>query len=287
MTIKYSVDSSFSLYDSEGASYIQSSKFSAKIKHTGLKNFLGYLLQNKLGNITQSELDVLANKYEVDTKALQDFLVAQTGLLKVNISDNHFDNFVIYGENDVSKFISDAIQDKFKINIQHINGNAEINSSNTIVLCYLPAYHPEKIQELYSNISDRDNYIITSYLMNDHLIIDNIFSKNAGLPCHFCHLERLKINSKLIPAGQNKSWLSYYREVLRKNNSALFETTLPAITKQYIAYCHYQFIRRLIDPFCSEWHYDQYNHFWHIHLEKMTITKEAASFWPYCTCQNL
>lgn len=287
MAITYSVDTSFSLHKANGNDYIQSKKISAKLKHPGLSRFLNHLLTHEIVKLSQAEFTTLAGDFQIDSMALQDFLISQSGLFKINLSDDVFSDLVFFGHEDVSKQLTQAFSGNGNLSIHHYNEIKNINTANTILVYFAPSLNTKEIRRFYDSSENENNYLITAYLLSEYLIIDNIYSKKSGLPCHFCHSERLKLNGDLIPGGQKKSWLGYYREMMRENNNVLFEPKLPGIYSGYIAYTLFQFIRRLVDPFCPEWHYDQYTHFWHIHLDKMQITKEAGSFWPYCSCQSI
>ena len=106
------------------------------------------------------------------------------------------------------------------------------------------------------------------------------------MPCHFCHIERLKKNSSLLGTGQKSSWLSYFKQMLKDNGEILHEPNLPAIYDNYIAYSLFQFVRRFTDPFYEVPHYAEYTQFWHLNLDKMTTFKENGVFWPFCECQS-
>ena len=228
----------------------------------------------------------MSQQYDLSSQAILNFLVEQTGLFKVSVNKASLETLIIVGDGEVESSLASAFGKESSLDVKQEPLGKEIDCDNAIIVNFSAALDSKKIKQLYDSNKNSKNYFVTSYLMGKFLVIDNLYSQHFGLPCHHCHTERLRQNSQLIPDGQKKSWLSYYQEMLRQNDDVLFEQSLPAIYTNYISYCLYQFIRRITDPFCATPHYDEYSQFWHVHLDKMSIFKQAASFWPFCDCQN-
>jgi len=286
MAINYFVNPDFVLQNKQNDIFLETNHFSAKVKHKGLLAFLTTLQQQHVTQLSEDEFYKLAQDSNIRYQVLENFLVSQAGILKVELGQNNFDSVVIIGEGEVEQLLSSAIEETRLVKAVRAFEGQDIPQENAILVSFSNSLQSKRIKQIYDASSDDKNYIITSYLLGKHLVIDNPHCAHFGLPCHFCHIERLKQNSGLVPTANKKSWLSYFHHMLKQEDEGLFEPSLPKIYNQYISYCLFQFVRRFIDPFYEAMHYDEYNQFWHVQLDKMTITKEDANFWPFCSCQQ-
>ena len=286
MSDSYVINKNISLHINNYTTLLETNDFSAKIKHPALKEILTKIVEDKLTHINAKQLSRLCEENNINTPPVLNFLTKETGILKLQTTENKFNHLYLVGDSPVQKLLAESFGQEKGLTVHEASLDEKINTPNSIILYFTKTLDESVIKRLYQANQNPKNYIVTAYLLGKHLIIDNPYSKHFALPCHFCHIERLKKNASLVGEEQKSSWLSHFKQMLKDNDQILYEPNHPPIYDNYIAYTLFQFVRRFTDPFYELPHYVDYSKFWHTNLDKMTTFKENGVFWPFCDCQT-
>lgn len=191
MTSYYTVNS-FMTYDLEGDLILHSKYSIDTISLEYQKNLLKEL-KKKIGK-TISEHEIYKNvdefqvsetffQYLLDKKVLSKSQPLQMGINKIYFfsSEKYFnDNLEILFENNKQIYILNSMEDIIK----------EIKKNDSdLFLVFFKEYNKIEasvLRDLFKKYSN--TYSSLSYLYNENLYIDSLYSSKWNLPCHLCHM---------------------------------------------------------------------------------------------------
>ena len=276
----------YALYQMEGHTYCYTHQTSAKITHPPLIHFLETIAQQKLDLFTQEEIELLLQRYSLHHDSTLKFLMENLRILTWH-DEEQFQNLYIFSDNaEVKEALTQEFFKHYGITVIVHDRPSSINKPKSLVLLFNEHYQEQHYKDLYSLPHLNDTFFITAFLVDKYLIIDNLYNKQKGVPCHFCNVNHLKTTAITSPEIQHFSWLIFYRQLLKGKENFFPATPLTVMNKHLVVYTLCQYIKRYLDPAAHELWHDNINEFWHVDLERNQIEKEAATHWELCHCMH-
>lgn len=249
-------------------------------------DLLELMLQQRFDFLTEEEIKSLSDRYNLPYLPTLKFLKDDLSIL-VPHNEEQFQNLYIFSDNaDIREALTQEFSKHYGINVFANTKLCPIDKPKSLVLLFRENYQEETYKDLYNSLDLQDTYLITAFLADKYLIIDNIYNKQQGVPCHFCAINQLKTVAMTSPELQGFSWLLFYRELLKNQANFLPASPLTVMNKHLTIYMLCKFIKRYVDPAARELWCDSVNEFWHVDLEQNKTEREAAIHWELCDCVN-
>lgn len=266
----------FRLYSNNKKEFIYTPGYSCEIKHKSLSNLLKKL-EETTNHITLNDLEKLCFEVDIPSKQVQEILIKTLNILSP-LEDLYIPNVaIVSGDNFVTKIIVNDMK-QIASSVSHYDNIDDLpktwNERTQII--YLGLKHSkEKITQLYNRCSGENCFIVTSYLLNDCFIIDNLYNDKENVPNHFENLMRLQQLLNIRQFGQ-EDWLSFYRSLL---DNDIFQ--LPAIKasesqKALMAGALFQFAAPFLKAYYEYLPQERFLETWCINLSSFAITKTKA-----------
>ncbi len=274
----------FVIYNIASYSYCYSSHTSAKITNDNLLQLLQHLLQKNTHELQKQEFEQLAMQYHLQSDVVLRFLVEDLRVLSLK-NEDRFQYLYIMSDN---SYVQDALCDEFSrhygLTVIPQMDFSPITTEKSLIVFFNQEYKEHEFKKLYDLSHSPDSYFVTSFLADKYLVIDNIYNKNKGAPCHFCGTEQLRTTAVTSPDITHFGWLVFYRQLLKGGFTSFPSAPLTMLNKALVTYSLGKFIKQFIDPFSYELYQDHINEFWHVNLDKNKIEKEPAMHWHLCEC---
>jgi len=274
----------FSLYQTSTSSYCYTPQASAKLTNSNLVNLLRYVQTNHIDYLQQAELEQLTQQFGLESTPVMKFLIEQVKILLIH-DEQRFKHFYLMSDNkNIQAVLFEEFSKHYGLNVIKKDDFNPIKTPQSLVLLFNQAYTESQFKQLYQLDCPADTYFISSYLADKYLIIDNIYNKDKGVPCHFCGLNHLRTTVTTSPDVQNFSWLVFYRNLLKEGLNIIPSPPVTVLTEAFIVSALGKFLKQFLDHSTRELLQDNTSEFWHIDLEKQRFEKEAAIHWPLCEC---
>jgi McbB family protein len=274
------------LYHQDERRYCYTHRSSVKISHSSMVDLLEFMLQKKIDFLSEEDVKSLSERYDLPYQATLNFLKNDLAILASH-NEEQFQNLYIFSDNaDIRQALTQEFSKHYGLNVFASEKLCPIAKPKSLALLFSANYQEQAYKDLYHLPHPEDTYFITAFLADKYLIIDNIYNKQMGVPCHFCAINQLKAVAMTSPELQGFSWLLFYRELLKNKASFCPASPLSVMNKHLTIYILCKFIKRYVDPSSRELWCDSVNEFWHADLEQNKIEREAAIHWELCDCVN-
>lgn len=249
-----------------------------KIANPKLGNILCILKQQDKLEISESSLMELAQQFSIEYQELKKFLVEKLGVLKA-LAARKFQIIYINSDNEhIASSLKQTLKAEYTVEI--LDPSQMIFKQKSLVLFYRNNYSHEDFKKLYSVLSDQI-YIVTSGIVHNILVIDNIYYKNSGLPSHFSNFNNLLASVQNGLSVTKNNWLLFYRSFLKNQSEHFPDPEINQCQQGYISYCLYQFLSQFTNFWKPPTTLDEFNWFWHVDLNGLNVFKEVAVHSPY------
>lgn len=161
----------------------------------------------------------------------------------------------------------------------------EILPSKSLIILHLEQYNPDYIRELFRRTVGLEQCsLLVSYVLDRTFFIDGAYFPGAYVPCHFCHIDRLRMIARHGYVDRQNNWFSFYNYLEDRQVSEVASFDLSPIDR---AYTHFLLRTRLRDmvgreslvPFTTDvLSYTQAD------LDTGEIERDMVPLWDCCTC---
>lgn len=276
----------FVLYHTPSHCYCYTQHASAKIIHPNLVKWLEWILQQGIHELDEIEIKQACELFNLVYEAVIHFLGEHLRIL-VKQDENRFQYLYILTDNQV---IQTAMTEEFSkhygLCVYNKIDFSPIKTEKSLILLFNQQYNEWQFKNLYSLSDVADTYFISSFLADKYLIIDNIYNKKKGVPCHFCGINQLRTTTQTSPDIQDFSWLMFYRQLLKDSSPLIPAIPFTRLNEALVIHSLGRFIKQFVDPHSRYLFHDQVNEFWHIDLERNHLEREASMHWLLCDCVN-
>jgi McbB family protein len=276
----------FVIYNAASSYYCYSNQTSAKITNDNLLQLLQHLLQEKTHELTKQELEQLAAQYNLNGDVVRRFLVESLRILSSK-NEERFQYLYIMSDNHyIQQALSDEFSRHYGLTVIPKMDFSPITTEKSLIVFFNQEYKEHEFKKLYSLSNHSDSYFVTSFLVDNYLIIDNIYNKNKGTPCHFCGTNQLRATTLTSPDISYFNWLVFYRQLLKGGFVSFPAAPMSMLSRALTTYSLGKFVKQFIDPFGRELYQDNISEFWHVNLDKNKVEKESAMHWHLCECYH-
>ncbi len=268
--------------DGEGA-LLYTPEISAHIKNQNLVRLLEDIKESNVLEIDESLLNNIIEKHDLDPIAVKKYLVNELELISM-FNEVRFNKLFINSDN---KQVNDALVNYFSRGYG-LKTYSEIDSqevtADSIVLVFNSVYSPKKIIDIYTLCKQKNSWVITAYIANHYLVIDNIFNANKGVPCHFCNFNR---HQNIVASKNNlkkTSWINFCRRAITEDIHVLPAINLTHIECGLITYWLAKSIKNFIDPRSYYLLMNEISRYSWVNLTTGEMNQEQAVHWSCCDC---
>lgn len=287
MTIHYKINS-FITYDLEDELILQSKYSIDKISLNREKNLL-MKIQKKIGKIiSEQEIFQYIDEFQVDKVFLQYLIdkkvISTSAPLQMGVKEIFF-----YSS---EKYFKESIENLFENNpkihvlnsIERVIERIERNESDLFIVFYKEYNKREAsiLRDLFKKYSN--TYSSISYLYNDNLYIDSLYSSKWNLPCHLCHMNFIE-NEHRIGAEEQVTYQIMIDELFDLNKEFKINHILSKPQQLNVLTQLCNFINRLSQPssqvsrshsiFTTGTVYD---------IRECVLSKGFTHHWELCDC---
>jgi McbB family protein len=255
----------FRLFDINSCHYLLNRTLNAKITSETLRQILVTLDQQIKREITNEELNNLAEKHAIEVSELKHTLISKLRLIKPILSRKFPRIYIDIDDPLISRLLCDTLKSHY--DISHDIPVQDTLSPPALLICYRQSYFHPDLNDIEKILPDKI-YRISCGIVHDQLILDNVYFNQSGLPTHADHIRHL--------LAQQKNELIFYRQFMTKNIAHYPVLPLNDCQRGHIAYAVYQFAARFLDFDTPPVTFDELNWRWHVNLSTLDVRKEIA-----------
>lgn len=263
----------FQLQSVQSTTYLFNDTKAAKIPNEVICNVLKHLKAQKKMEISEEGLNGLAAEFNVSCDQLKNLLLNQLDILRPQAHRKFQKIYLNVGDPLICDLLKDTFQTHYHVEI--VPENFANYEKSSLVIFFQNNYSSKAFQNIYQHLPD-DVYLITSGILHNILVIDNLYFNHSGLPTHVSNLHQLMafLSSNLSATKDN--WLLFYRSLVKNKVDVFPEPTVNACQKGFIAYTLFQFASQYTQFFKMQTPLDKVGWFWHVDLTNFNVHEEVA-----------
>jgi McbB family protein len=253
--------------------------------HITNKNLVALLLELKAKNLEcslESSLERLFEKYNLSNTSVKDYLEQELKIIAL-LDSERFDRLYLQADDtDINNQIHDYYAHKFGVKVYSRLDNA---NENSLIFLFNSIYNREDFDVIYAQACQTSAWIITAYIANHYLVIDNIYHPQKGMPCHFCNFSRHQNLMMTQNALTPTSWINYSRRSLSQDMRSLPAMKLTAAERGLVVFWLIKAIKKFISPHSPAMAVQEVSQYTWINLLSGEMNKEQAVHWMMCACR--
>jgi McbB family protein len=262
-----------------------------RINDNKMKLLIEQLERMSPGKIHEIELIRICEQLDLPSESAINYLATNSGIIRdisrISGAQKQVDNVRLFSDiPDLEPLVTEAASKEgvLKISVEPLHQAGKEPVDNTLVCLLMAAYSPRPIEAAYNAyLSTAGVQYLTGYFAGSKLLIDGLYDRENGTPCHFCHMERW-INLDNTSLRAQSSWVSLMAGFAERDGQGI---PLTPIARLDVLFATHIFIRQLL-YFAG---YPEYSR----HLDRVysmtvvdpincTTTSEVVSHWPNCKC---
>lgn len=218
-------------------------------------------------------------------KIIKEKIVPNFSINRVNIITNS--NLFYNNMSDLSHDFTDKLTLRFtNIKERELEDNSIDN--NELVIIFLNPYSKTIAKKILDYASNKKNTVtLFSYVYNNSMYIDSLYSKKWYKPCHFCHIGHIETQLRVNESG-SMTYQQIIESLYYEDSSFKVESSL----KKMDIYLLVHTIGRIINKFIIRDDQYLYNHesledmnkSYVINLKTKEISDDFSIFWEMCNC---
>lgn len=268
----------------EGALFY-SPETSAHLKSQSLIDMLKELKANKMDRILDSTLNRLIEKYNLQNTSIKEYLSNDLKVMAL-LEKDRFEK-IFFGSNDaeISNILHESIPPRYGVKmLSWLDEN--LMDAKSLIVIFNNRYWPADFDKAYQLAKKHNAWVITAYIANHYLIIDNIYTAQKGVPCHFCNFNR---HQNLVLSKNNlkkTSWINFTRRAMAEDVTALPGIRFTPVERGLVAFWLTKMIKNFISPHGMTMTVQDVTCYTVVNLMTGEMNKEQAVHWLVCQCRN-
>jgi len=275
----------YELSESNQGVYLYTPEISAKIKNKKMISLLNLIKNKNIMEINDDVFDNMLLELELTPKVAKEYLQNELKILSYSGSDKFDELLICTNDNEITESIAKYFEKGYDLQVYTDVTQFNI-SDKTLIVAFQKNYQQSFIDNIYQLSHAHNSWVITSYVVSNHFIIDNMFNDKKGMPCHFCNLNR----HKNIIMSQNNlkktSWINYCREIFNEKNFSLPSIPISHLEKWLILFWLVKRVKSFVNPYGFTQFVNDVSQYHWINLLTGDSYHEQAVHWPFCTCQD-
>jgi McbB family protein len=276
----------FDIYpDKNAGALFYTPEFSAHIKNDNLVALLLELKKTSHSYSMESTLDRLFEKYNLQNTPIKNYLTQELKIIAL-LEENRFDNLFIQADDmEINNLLHDYYSHKFGVTLYSDLMCAELQA-NSLIFFFRSVYRGAEFDALFAQASEKNTWILSAYLANHYLIIDNIYHPQKGMPCHFCNFNRHQNLMMSKNALAKTSWINFSRRALAHDIHALPAMKLTAAERGLAVFWLITTLKKFLSPHDATLSTQDLTRYAWINLLNGEMNQEQAMHWMMCSCRS-
>lgn len=234
-------------------------------------------LNDNFGERAQQALDFLLQYKIIEKRETPNF-----NLTGINIISNS----AFFIEHSKDMYLYDYGD---KLNIRFSDYDDIELEKNELVILFLNPYNKHEASEIVKKVNSEENTIsLISYVYNNTIYIDSLYSKKWYKPCHFCHIGHIETQLRTNHTG-NISYQQIIDFIYHEDSQFKVESPLQVkdinILSCIISNILDKFITRGSNKFLfNHESLEDMNYAYAIDLNTKEVSSDVSIFWEMCDC---
>jgi McbB family protein len=234
---------------------------------------------------SEPTLERLFEKYNLQHTKIKKYLIYELKILSL-LEKDRFDNLYIHADDmEINNSIHDYYSHKYGVTLYSDLRDAAAHSG-ALIFFFRSRYNAADFDALYARVSEKNVWVMSAYLANHYLIIDNLFHPQKGMACHFCNFNRhqnlMMSKNKLA----NTSWVNFSRRAQAHDLHALPAMKLTAAERGLAVFWLITLSKKFLSPHCKVLSPQDLTRYTWINLQSGEMNQEQAMHWMVCACRS-
>jgi McbB family protein len=276
----------FDLFNDKGEGVLfYSPEISAHIKNKNLIALLREIKHSKIRHAGNSTLNRLIEKYNLQDTTVKKYLSQELKIIAA-LDEDRFEKIFIHSDDiQIGNALYEYFTDRFGIKMFYNWAEAVVDRQSLIVV-FNTSYSNDGFDEAYQLAKRNNAWVITAYIANHYLMIDNIFQPQKGMPCHFCNFNRHQNLVMSKNTLKKTAWANFSRRALAEDVEALPAMRYSEIERGVVLFWLAKAMQNYINPHGFYLSLQDVSRYSWINLISGEVNSEQAVHWPMCQCQD-
>lgn len=268
----------------EGALFY-SPEISAHLENKNLISLLQEIKNNKINYTKDSTLNGLIEKFNLQNTTVKKYLSQELRILAMLEDDRFGSLFLNTDDISIQNTLHEYFAGRFGVKLFSQLDETVLNDKSLIFM-FNSIYWPDDFDKAYRLAQKYQAWVITAYVANHYLVIDNIYNPQKGMPCHFCNFNRHQNLVMSKNTLKTTAWTNYARRALLEGIESLPAMRFTAVEKGLMTFWLAKQIRNFINPHAVSLSLQEVSCYTWINLISGEMNQEQAVHWLDCPCRS-
>ncbi|GAB3808704.1 McbB family protein [Virgibacillus kimchii] len=271
---------------------VQSKEGIIQIQEPTLKDIIKDWDERNNSIITTEEINHLFQSEEIAAKALN-FLLNYKIITEKSLPNFDIKKINLYTNNkqferQVYALFKNDYSSKAEITSSSFAENIDVND-NDLLIVFLNPYSRKEAKKIIDSVNKaEDAVLLLSYVYNNTIYVDCLYSKSWYKPCHFCHMghieTQLRINHNNSMTYQQMIDSLYHEDSSFRVESPLIVSDLYLLGIVIDRVVSSFILRDKDQPLYNHESLEDLNYSYAINLKTKQISSDISIHWEMCNC---